>query len=112
MASAGTLMPSAKILLLLLVFVIHFYKEWKILGFRNYSLYKQIFYIKKQMLHSNKYLLQGIKIPWYGNKKCRKADLSDKKQSRTNLYTKYQIIMKHNFGQIGWETNTDIQNIQ
>lgn len=40
-------MPSAKTLLLLLVFVIHFYKEWKILGFRNYSLYKQIFYLKK-----------------------------------------------------------------
>lgn len=41
-ASAGTLMPSAKTLLLLLVFVIHFYKEWKILGFRNYSLNKHL----------------------------------------------------------------------
>lgn len=46
-------------------------------------------------------------------KKCRKADLSDKRQSRINLYTKYQIIMEQIFGQkYGWETNTNIQNIQ
>lgn len=59
MASPGTFMPSTKILLLLLAFVIHFYKEWKILGFRNYSLYINRSFIK--MIYSNKFYFRGSK---------------------------------------------------